>query len=309
MVTDSKSAELSAALPPRIDPGARSNRTSAAQRAIAQRTIAQPWAELLSQALATEIMPRPLSPPHRKRPRSPVAGDLAGTMSAAAVAQFVELLIADDIEQARAIADRVIVRTGSREALLAALMAPAARLLLRMQAQETADFVTVNLCTYWLDRIMRETAGNPARPANTCEYRVLLLPAPGEPQGFGLGRVADAFREGGWCVRAGLAVSRTQLLSLVADEWFDVIGFSVANGRWLNDFPACIRAMRMASCNPHAFVIAGGEAIANQPERARFLGIDATARDAQQALTQANFFMERTVTAGLCQSKSRTEFG
>ncbi len=308
MIKSSKSVNYNAAL---TGIATRACRTAPCSRAPAPR----PWGDLLSEALETQILPRLLSKTQSQKANSGVALHPPATIEEAVVAEFVELLIADDMEQLLAIADRIILQTGSREALFETLLTPAAQLLGQMWEQDTADFVTVTLCVYRLDRIMNETssqghAAGPAQAAHACECRILLLPVPGEQHGFGLAMVADAFREGGWCVRTGPAVARAKLLTLVRDEWFDVIGFTVSSERWLKNLPSCIRDMRAASCNRNAFVMAGGQAIANQPERTRFLGIDATAQDAWQALARANLFManifmERSVTASLQQSKSK----
>jgi methylmalonyl-CoA mutase cobalamin-binding subunit len=167
--------------------------------------------------------------------------------------------------------------------------------------------MTVTLGVYRLDQIMKETAlaGQAQALGHGFDHRILLLPAPGEQHSFGLGMVADAFREGGWCVRSGPAVSRNQLLRLVRDEWFDVIGLSITAERWLKGLAASIRVTRRASCNRDVFIMLGGQAVVNHAERNRFLGADATAYDARDALRQANVFVETTVTGRLSQSKTR----
>jgi hypothetical protein len=88
--------------------------------------------------------------------------------SDAEVAGFVALIMAEDMEQARAIADRVVVHYGSREALLDDLLAPAARLLGEMWERDDCDFLTVTLGVYRLDQIMKETAMRSGRRAGAC---------------------------------------------------------------------------------------------------------------------------------------------
>jgi methanogenic corrinoid protein MtbC1 len=255
------------------------------------------WVALLGSTIVSEVLPRLLTA-HREGPAAPTGAD---------VVAFVDLIAADDMEQARAVADRVVVHYGSREALLHDLLAPAARLLGEMWERDECDFLTVTLGVYRLDQIMKETAtaGFAGALGHFHEYRILLLPAPGEQHGFGLGMVADAFREGGWCVRSGPAVTRAQLLGLVRDEWFDVVGLSVTAERHVKGLAGCLRALRHASCNPDVFTMLGGRWVAEDIERARFLGADAMAVDAAGALVIAQDFMERTVTEGLHQAKTR----
>jgi methanogenic corrinoid protein MtbC1 len=263
------------------------------------------WRDLLGRAIEREILPRLLT---AKRADMAATESLPhGPINEAVIAAVVELVIDDDMEQLRALADRVILLTGGREALLNDLLTPAARILGEMWDRDVCDFMTVTLGVYRLNQIMRETAASQevAPLPHGFDHRILLLPAPGEQHSFGLSMVADAFREGGWCVRSAPGATRSQLLRLVKDEWFDVIGLSVSSERWLNGLPSCIRAVRAASCNPAAFVMVGGRAIMIQPERTRFLGADGVAADAGKALAQANLFMETTVTERFCPFKTK----
>jgi methylmalonyl-CoA mutase cobalamin-binding subunit len=264
--------------------------------------IIPPWAALLGKTIETEIIPRLVSAfrdgTETSQPCQP---------NDSAVAQFVALVIADDMEAVRAVADRVIVQTGGRESLLNDLLKPAAIILGEMWERDDCDFTTVTLGVYRLDQIMKETATIADHRAilNGHEHRILLLPAPGEQHSFGLGMVADAFREGGWCVRSGPSATRSQLLRLVRDEWFDVVGLSVTAERALKGLASCIRAVRAASCNAAVCIMLGGYAVTEHPERAMFLGADSMAVSARSALADANLYVETTVTNGLRQSKTR----
>jgi len=264
--------------------------------------VIPPWAELLGETIQSEILPRLLS-----AYRDDAYAGVQPGLWTADVYEFVALILADDMEQARAEADRVIVQNGGRDRLLQDLLTPAARMIGEMWERDDCDFMAVTLGVYRLDQIMKETAaaGDRAGVLSGHEHRILLLPAPGEQHSFGLGMVADAFREGGWCVRSGPAVSRAQLLRLVRDEWFDVVGLSVSADRALKGLSSCLRAVRAASCNPSVYIMLGGRAFSEFAERARFLGADATAKDAQEALANANLYVKATVTEGLHQSMAR----
>jgi methanogenic corrinoid protein MtbC1 len=263
------------------------------------------WPDLLGQIIEREVLPRLL----KTRPacENDWEAMTRNGIESAAIGAFVELIIADDVEQLNAVADRIILYTGGRDTLLSELLAPAARLLGRMWEQDTCDFVTVTLGVYRLNQIMKETEASTEIPLSSgFDRRILLLPAPGEQHSFGINLVADAFRGDGWCVRSAPAVNRTQLLRLVKDEWFDVVGLSVSTERSLKGLPACIRAVRAASGNKRTFVMLGGYAVICHPERGRFLGADSVAEDAGKAVRLANNFMETTVTerfASLLQSQ------
>lgn len=265
------------------------------------QTVIRPWAEVLKSAIVGEIIPM-LAAAHADAAPCPDARP-----TPADVSLFVALILNDDMEQASAVADRVILRSGGREALLNDLLTPAAQLLGEMWEQDECDFMAVTLGVYRLDQIMKETAaaGLASASLSGCDHRILLIPAPGEQHRFGLGMVADVFREGGWCVRSGPAASRAQLQRLVKDEWFDVAGLSVSSSRALRNLPGTIRALRKASCNPKLYVMVGGHAIARDDDASRALGADYMAVSAQQSLQDVNIFMDATVTAGLHQSMTR----
>jgi methanogenic corrinoid protein MtbC1 len=283
-------------------PGAKMFAGPPVSPACAAAEIIPPWAALLGETIESEIIPRLLSA-HRGGldANPPRLADNAG------IAAFVALITADDMEAVRAVADRVIVQSGGRDSLLNDLLRPAAIMLGEMWERDDCDFTTVTLGVNRLDQIMKETATIADYRAilNGHEHRILLLPAPGEQHSFGLGMVADAFREGGWCVRSGPAASRSQLLRLVRDEWFDVVGLSVTAERALKGLASCIRAVRAASCNAAVCIMLGGYAITEHAERAMFLGADTTAVNARSALAEANIYVENTVTNGLRQSKTR----
>jgi methanogenic corrinoid protein MtbC1 len=258
--------------------------------------LSRSWTALLGETIETEILPRLLS--HHR--------DAAETAADPEVAAFVALIAAEDIDAAHAAAAQFMLRHASREVLLNDLLAPAARLLGEMWERDTCDFTAVTLGVYRLSQIMKATASaGDAQPAAGCDRHVLLLPAPGEQHSFGLGMVAEAFRDAGWRVRSGPAASRPQLLRLVRREWFDALGLSVAADRHLPNLATCLRELRAAARNPKLYIMLGGAAVTGHEERARFLGADATARTARQAVVDADHYFETIVTESLRQSMTR----
>jgi methanogenic corrinoid protein MtbC1 len=251
------------------------------------------WTELLRTAIEAEILPALLTAHHDE---SESAGSAQmGRIGQAEVESFVAVILADELDAARAIVDRVVVQSGGRQALLKDLLAPAAHYLGKLWERDLCDFMDVTLAVYWLDQFMHETEQHAAGAMRHChhEHHALLLPAPGEQHIFGISMVADVFREAGWCVRSGPAVARHKLLRLVREEWFDVVGLSITTERWLGSAAACIRAVRHASCNSNLLVILGGQAIVGHEERTRFLGADSIALDAYQALEVTNHLIAK----------------
>jgi MerR family transcriptional regulator, light-induced transcriptional regulator len=117
--------------------------------------------------------------------------------------------------------------------------------------------------------------------------RALLVPVPGEQHTFGLVMVAEFFRRAGWDVWSGPPASRGELVRIVRNEWFAVVGFSASCDTRLDALAAGIHAVRRASRNPAVGVLVGGPVFVEHPELATLIGADATAVDGRQATQQA----------------------
>jgi methanogenic corrinoid protein MtbC1 len=176
------------------------------------------------------------------------------------------------------------------------LLQPAARRLGEYWIEERCDFVEVSLGTAFLQRLMRELStlhGN-VDPVPGHHHRILLLPAPGEQHIFGISMLGEFFRNAGWDVCGGPRIEETEILQLVRQEQFDVIGFSAATERVLEPLAAQIDLIRRSSRADQLKIIAGGHAVSSDAI-ARQLGADATAGDAAQAVDAASLLVRDVV--------------
>ncbi len=258
--------------------------------------------EALSEAVAAEILPR-LLVARGVRHAAAAGAALAGCQDVVNVEAFVDLVVADDMDQLRHVVDRVITSGGGRDVLLANLLAPAARRLGAMWEQDTCDFLTVTLGVFRLDQIMKETemAGAVRLERAWPGRHILMIPAPGEQHNFGMNMVADMFRAGGWSVRTDSAVAGEEIIQLVAGEWFDVVGISVMSDRALVGLGDYVAALRRASYNPKLCILAGGRAVMAQAGAADSLRADLTAETPEEALDKLDIFLEAAVTDRLHQ--------
>ena len=117
--------------------------------------------------------------------------------------------------------------------------------------------------------------------------RALLVPAHGEQHTFGLYMVAEFLRRAGWDVAAGPVASTAEMLVLLRDQWYAVVGISVSCDVRLEGLAAAIHAIRRASRNRGIGVMVGGPAFLERPELAALVGADASAVDGRQAALQA----------------------
>lgn len=247
-----------------------------------QQTVIRPWAALLERAIEREVLPRLLQMHELATPEPAEA-------TSAEVEKFVVWLIEGAMEQARALVDSLLARGADRDRLLASLLSPAARLLGVMWEEDRHDFATVTIAMVRLGEILRESAAKASEMSLLREpdRSLLLASAPGEQHDFGVTMLADCFGRAGWAVRTETRASRPQLMRVVRNDWFDLLGLSVSAERWLGELPAVIRTLRRVARNQALRIIVGGRAFLDHPERAEFVGADAFAADAAEAVTLA----------------------
>ena len=172
------------------------------------------------------------------------------------------------------------------EAIYLDLMAPAARRLGELWLEDACSFMEVSLSLGRMQRVLRQLegqfhslgAGNPE-----VDRRILITGLSGEQHTLGLILVAEFFVREGWSVEVGPPFGLVDPVSRTAEEWFDVLGFSLACEDNLERLTREIRRARQVSRNRDLRVIVGGPAFVEDPGLARRVGADATAVDARQA--------------------------
>jgi methanogenic corrinoid protein MtbC1 len=205
------------------------------------------------------------------------------------VSELVRLLMAHDVSVASAYVEAVRQRGASLEAVCLELLAPAARQFGMLWDHDECDFVqvTVGLCR--LHQLLRELS--PEFGATEIDRklnrRILLAPCPGEQHTFGLSLVAQFLRRADWDVWHEFPASGAEIVDIVRQNWFAVIGLSVGTQARLDALAATIGVIRRESRNPGIGVLVGGPILVERPELARLVGADATAADGPQAVLRA----------------------
>jgi methanogenic corrinoid protein MtbC1 len=197
-------------------------------------------------------------------------------------------LIADDVA-ALVYIERLLSEGASVESIYLDWLAPAARKLGEQWETDVTDFASVTLGVSRLQRIMRrldERFFDEAHPSEGGESALLTI-IPGEQHSFGLSMVAEFFRRAGWNLCTGPFASHHELTSLVQQQWFDIIGFSVSSDRRLDALKQDIRDIRRDSRNPHIGIILGGPMAMSDPELVTSMGADMMTVDAAAAPMQA----------------------
>lgn len=238
----------------------------------------------LVRTLQQEVIPR-LAHAHRSRESQLASNDaLSGSISAQEVEAFTAALLRGAEQPLDAMLADVFGRGLGVTHVFLDLLAPSARLLGHLWTEDLCDFTDVTIGLGRLQRMMRELS-----PAFGTEVvhppngrRVLLVRAPGEQHSFGLSMVAEFFRRAGWEVASAGEGEPNDPVTAVRREWFDVVGFSAGSESRLEWLPACIAAVRRASCHREIAVLVGGPLFTLRPQLARQVGADATTSDGSE---------------------------
>ena len=257
------------------------------QRSGVERSAASGREAILRRTVEDQVIPRLLMA------RCPQRLVRAAQVADRPMAEHVPVLtgLAMNGTQAETVAYVEALRDGDvpTESLLLDLLTPSARLLGRMWEDDSCTFSDVTIGLVRLGNVLRllgpAAQGDdevlPAAP------RALLVQMPGEQHGFGLAMVVQFFRRAGWNVRQAAVLTGADLLSIVKQDWFGIIGISVACSDRLETLAANIREIRRISRNRAIGVMVGGPPFLAHPQLAGMIGADATATDGRQAVRQA----------------------
>jgi methanogenic corrinoid protein MtbC1 len=261
---------------------------------------------VLARAIETVVIPRMV-----QAHRSPVADGFAaaaaaGVLTADSVLEFARLILGNEMPGAASYLAAMRARGAALETLYLDLLAPVARHLGALWEEDLCDFAQVTAGLWRLHQVLRDSsAGFDPEPRQfDLNHHALLVPAPAEQHTFGLAMVADFFRRAGWGVWSGAPESVSDLLAMVRDEWFAVVGFSVACGLRLEALEMAIRQVRRVSCNRTIGIMVGGPLFVAHPELVAQVGADATAADGRQAVLNAAALLGR-LTTGAQRAGSR----
>jgi methanogenic corrinoid protein MtbC1 len=244
----------------------------------------------LKRVIETEVIPRlvlaqralgatmPETP--ASHPAAPTEGD---------VEAFTALARLGNAENALTFIDAFCARGLPLAQVYLGLLAPAARILGVAWEKDTADFTEVTIGLRCLHAVCHalEPRFAPLGIAQRPGRSIMLAPAPGEQHGFGLLMVEQFFRRAGWETWTDSNADADALIAMVAEKHFGLIGFSISGETHIESLGQLIQDLRRASRNADLGVLVGGALILKEPLLVKRLGADATARDAEEAILQA----------------------
>jgi methanogenic corrinoid protein MtbC1 len=247
--------------------------------------------------LKTQIIPRIVLALRKAPAPKPVESIEENTPSS--VEHLTALAFGDNEDAPFAYVEGLLAQGSTMETIFLEVLAPTARHLGTLWESDATDFVHVTLAVGRLQRIMRRLGeGFVEEAGQGGGESILLTIIPGEQHSFGLSMVAEFFRRAGWNLCTGPFSSHQELISLVHNHWFDIVGFSVSSDRRLDELKRDIHDIRRDSRNRNVGILLGGPMVIAQPELVTSVGADMMSADATTAPQQARGLIE--------QMKSRT---
>jgi methylmalonyl-CoA mutase cobalamin-binding domain/chain len=199
---------------------------------------------------------------------------------------FSQHCLSGDGLKAHQIVDALTDRGMTQDRIFLELITPAARHLGALWEQDLCDFTQVTCGLAMMHQVIyrlgyKSADGQSEAGANE---RIMLACAPGSQHFLGLTIVAEFFRQAGSEVVLEISSSESELLRAVANEWFDVVGISVALEAQLATLPDLLAHLRASSGNPKVRVVLGGPIFLIHDVSPISLGADAIFTDAREAV-------------------------
>jgi methanogenic corrinoid protein MtbC1 len=245
------------------------------------------WQSMKS-ALESQIIPR-LIQSHRAAACN--GGAWRSTQfDAAEIETFAQRCALADREGAMRIVAQLQAAGVDHDAIFVDLIGPAARLLGDQWEQDRVSFADVTVALIIMHALVHEMGyayrGGPQSAGRI--KRVMLACAPGSQHVLGLSMVCESFHGAGWEVVLEVSPTADGLRRAAANEWFDLVGLSVALDTQLAGVPALIAGIRAASRNPAAAVILGGPIFTVHGGIAADFGAQGICLDARHAVLLAS---------------------
>ena len=212
-----------------------------------------------------------------------------------AVEDLTKLVLQED---ARISVDYVKKMHGSGTALediYLLLLTPVARKLGEMWEEDESSFTEVTIALWRIKQLMYDLSPIFKQYAEQGKTgsSIMLVPLPGSQHNLGLFMVSEFFAKAGWRIWGELAATEEEIVSMAANEWFDIVGLSASVREQFPQLKELIQRIKAKSKNPNVGVIIGSPVFNQLPELIDDIGADMVGMDAADALEKATFYVER----------------
>ncbi|MBU3567389.1 cobalamin B12-binding domain-containing protein [Polynucleobacter sp. UK-Pondora-W15] len=175
------------------------------------------------------------------------------------------------------------------------LLTPVARKLGTMWDEDESSFTEVTIALWRIKQLMYDLSPifQQYSDQGKAGSSIMLVPLPGSQHNLGLFMVSEFFAKAGWRIWGELAATEEDIISMAANEWFDVVGLSASVREQFPQLKELIKSIKAKSKNPKVGVIIGSPVFNQFPELVADLGADMVGMDAEDALEKASFYVER----------------
>ncbi|MDJ0627368.1 MAG: cobalamin B12-binding domain-containing protein [Rhodobacter sp.] len=195
-------------------------------------------------------------------------------------------LVSDDPDAAM----RMIMQARSDGVSVADLylyyLAVSARRLGAWWDNDLATFVDVTVGVSRIYSIMRGLHPYWIRTKGRAGKMAIFANVPGEDHTLGITMATDLFRQDGWSIDLEVGRSHDELVSNFESEDYSVIGLSASGRKSMSALIRLVLAIRIS--NPVAYVLVGGNIVAEEPDIVSLSGADGAVQDVPQALRIMN---------------------
>ena len=262
------------------------------QRLSDSRSANDECQETLRDVISEQLIPRLLnSQNYRERLSSPeVSGSNEATLLECH--DFTNACRLGDTFRVNQIVDSLTAQGLSQERIFLDLITPAARHLGHLWDKDLCSFTDVTcglaIMHHVIFRLGYEFRDGPHVKSE--QTNVMMCCAPGSQHLLGATIVGDLFRREGASVVIEISSTEQELVRAVANEWFDVIGISVAIESQLLQLKSLIQTLRDSSGNPHVKVLLGGPIFMLVDVTADMFGADMIATSAPEVVASLKHF-------------------
>lgn len=248
--------------------------------------------ESLQDVISTQLIPRLLnSQNYNERLASPEASG-ANQAALPEFSDFTDACRQGDSLRVNQIVDALTAQGFSQERIFLDLITPAARHLGTLWERDLCSFTDVT-CGLALMHHVIYRLGYEFRDGQHTkgdQTNVMLCCAPGSVHLLGVSIVGDLFRREGASVVLEISSTEHELIRAAANEWFDVIGISVALESQLLQLKSLVQKLKKSSGNPNVKVLLGGPIFMLMDVTADMFDADTIATNAPQAVSLLKSF-------------------
>jgi methanogenic corrinoid protein MtbC1 len=215
------------------------------------------------------------------------------------IATFTDLTIRAEASSLLDFVDNCLATGNSVESVYVNLLAPAARKLGVFWEEDSEDFVEVTMGLWRIQEVLHELALRvpPHSRSGHGRRSALFSTMPGEQHSLGTLMISECFQRAGWDTDVLMEPTQAELMDMLAQRPFDLIGLTISNDCSQNMLCGLIKSIRSVSSNQQIRVMIGGRFVNENPSLIDECSADGTAIDATTAIDVADKLVPTSTNA------------